>query len=182
MHLQEAREGRLPWRCQFQSARPALRRRVRRGARSRATPARAPRAGGAGEATGSAGEGPSMGSGFRQGVVNRQSARSQPANLRPCYSRCSYTASWATLSHGPRPASSSRNQCPWLNRCLARFLLGGTGFHLGPCPVSSSEPPDCLHCRDPKRRLRSCAGIKCAPAAKFRKKSLSGVGAGKLSQ
>jgi len=36
-----------------------------------------------------------------------------------------------------------------------------------PLPVSrsSSEPPDCLHCRDPKRRLRSCAGIKCAPAA-----------------
>jgi hypothetical protein len=172
----------LPWRCQFQSAGPALRRRVRRGACSRATTARAPRAGGAGEATGSAGEGPSMGSGFRQGVVNRQSTRSQPANLRPCYSRCSYTASWATLSHGPRPASSSRNECPWLNRCLARFLLGGTGFHLGPCPVSSSEPPDCLRCRDPKRRLRSCAGIKCAPAAKFRKKSLSGVGAGKLSQ
>ena len=53
-----------------------------------------------------------------------------------------------------------------------------------PRPVSrsSSEPPDCLRCRDPKRRLRSCAGIKCAPAAKFRKKSLSDVCAGKLSQ
>jgi hypothetical protein len=61
------------------------------------------------------------------------------SSLRPCYSRCSYTASWATLSQGPRPASSSRNECPWLNRCLARFLLGGTGFHLGPCPVAAAS-------------------------------------------
>ena len=43
---------------------------------------------------------------------------------------------------------------------------------VSPRPVSrsSSEPPDCLHCRDPKRRLRSCAGYEMRPSRKIPKK------------
>jgi len=54
---------------------------------------------------------------------------------------------------------------------LAQSLSGAVSprrNRVPPRPVfrSSSEPPDCLRCRNPKRRLRSCAGIKCAPAAR----------------
>jgi len=91
----------------------------------------------------------------------------------------------ALSDHPTAPGDLRLHSClPQTTRWVAQPItlpIRGPGS-TRPVSRSSSEPPDCLRCRDPKRRLRRCAGIKCAPAAKFRKKSLSGVCAGKLSQ
>jgi len=50
-----------------------------------------------------------------------------------------------------------------------RHAFGGPGS-TRPVSRSSSEPPDCLRCRDPKRRLRSCAGYQIRPSRKIPKK------------
>ena len=64
---------------------------------------------------------------------------------------------------------------PWEERAVLvgfvrRAMLLEARVPLRPVFRSSSEPPDCLHCRDPKRRLRSCARYEMRPSRKIPKK------------
>jgi len=56
------------------------------------------------------------------------------------------------------------------------------GFHPGPCPGAAASHRTPRAAATPSGASDVAQGIKCAPPAKFRKKSLSGVCAGKLSQ
>ena len=76
---------------------------------------------------------------------------------------------------------------PWEERAVLvgfvrRAMLVEGRVPPGPCPGAAASHRTPRAAATPSGASEVAQGMKCAPPAKFRKKSLSGVGAGKLSQ